>query len=88
MSARAQIELLWRDETLTLLDRHGIAGGVRSKARGAMWNRAAERLDAETIRRAVTDTLHERDLPERLGRHQAGQPVAAGARRTGEGGAR
>ena len=40
--ARALIELLWREETLELLRRHGIERGVKSKPRGAMWNRAAE----------------------------------------------
>ena len=59
--ARALIELLWRDETLALLEEHGIARGVRGRARAPMWDRAAEALAAETIRRAVIDALHERD---------------------------
>ena len=59
---RALIELLWRDETLALLERHGIDRGVRSKPRGAIWNHATARLDEETIRRAVADTLHDRDF--------------------------
>lgn len=58
---RALIELLWRDETLALLERHGIAHGVRSKPRGTMWNHATTLLDPRTIREAVTATLHERD---------------------------
>ena len=60
-SPRALIELLWRDETLALLCRHGIERGVRSKPRGAMWTRAAALLDGETIRRAVAEALHARD---------------------------
>ena len=59
--SRALIELLWRDETLSLLRHHGIERGVTSKPRGTMWNRAAALLDDETIRRAVADALHARD---------------------------
>ncbi|MCY4122793.1 MAG: hypothetical protein OXG72_17940 [Acidobacteria bacterium] len=47
---------------MTLLERHGIDRGVRSKPRGAMWNHAAARLDKDTIRQTVADTLHDRDF--------------------------
>ena len=59
--SRALIELLWRDDTLALLCRHGIERGVTSKARGVIWDRATEMLDDETIRRAVAEALHARE---------------------------
>ena len=51
--ARALIELLWREETLALLQRKGVAKGLRSKPREALWDRAAEVLALEEISDAV-----------------------------------
>lgn len=51
--ARALIELLWREETLALLEKNGAAKGVRSKSREVLWDRAAEILALEEIADAV-----------------------------------
>jgi hypothetical protein len=51
--ARALVELLWREETLALLERKGFAKGLRSKPREALWDRAAEVLALEEISVAV-----------------------------------
>jgi hypothetical protein len=46
---RALIELLWRDQTLALLERIGAADGLRSKPRDVLWDRAVERLSLDEI---------------------------------------
>lgn len=51
--ARALIELLWREDTLALLEKKGAAKGVRSKSREVLWDRAAEMLGLEEIADAV-----------------------------------
>lgn len=51
--ARALIELLWREETLALLEHKGAAKGMRSKPREVLWDRAAEILALEEISDAV-----------------------------------
>jgi hypothetical protein len=51
--ARAIVELLWREETLALLERNGLAKGLRSKPREVLWDRAAEVLALEEISATV-----------------------------------
>ena len=51
--ARALVELLWREETLALLEHKGFAKGLRSKPRDVLWDRAAEVLTLEEISDAV-----------------------------------
>lgn len=51
--ARALVELLWREETLALLEKNGVAKGVRSKPREVLWDLAAEILGLEEIADAV-----------------------------------
>lgn len=41
--------LLWRDEGLAVLERHGQARGVRSKPREAIWRRLAESLSLQEL---------------------------------------
>lgn len=55
--ARALIELLWRDETLALLERVGVASGVRSKTRDVLWDRAIQHLSLDEIAAAVRSHL-------------------------------
>jgi hypothetical protein len=55
--ARALIELLWRDQTLALLERIGAADGVRGKPRDVLWDRATQRLTLEEIAEAVRSHL-------------------------------
>lgn len=56
-SARALVELLWREQALALLECAGVAHGVRSKPRDVIWDRAAETLSLEDIAQAVRDHL-------------------------------
>lgn len=51
--ARALVELLWREETLALLEHKGVAKGLRSKPREVLWDRAAEVLALKEISDAV-----------------------------------
>ena len=51
--ARALVELLWREETLALLEHKGFAKGLRSKPRDVLWDRAADVLTLEEISDAV-----------------------------------
>ncbi len=53
----ALAQLLWRDEALALLERHGIDRGVRSKPKLAMWERLADRLPAEELSEGVCEAL-------------------------------
>jgi hypothetical protein len=49
----ALAQLLWRAEALAVLERHGCAAGVRSKARAALWDRLAESLSLHDLGREV-----------------------------------
>ncbi|HZF31076.1 MAG TPA: hypothetical protein VE907_18320, partial [Gammaproteobacteria bacterium] len=51
--ARALIELLWREETIALLEQRGAAGGLRSKPREQLWDRATQVFTLEEIATAV-----------------------------------
>ena len=53
----AMAEFLWREEALTLARTHGIARGVLSKNRDAIWSRLADRLPLGTIREAAVEAL-------------------------------
>jgi len=55
--ARTLVELLWRADTLALLERIGAAEGLRSKPRDVLWDRAVERLSLEEIALAVRNHL-------------------------------
>lgn len=55
--ARAIVELLWRGETLALLERIGRADGVRSKPRDVLWDKASQCLTLEEIAAAVRSHL-------------------------------
>lgn len=53
-------QLLWRDEALAVLERHGCDRGVRSKPRVALWTRLAESLSLEDLGREVREALRAR----------------------------
>lgn len=55
--ARSLVELLWRADTLALLERIGAAEGMRSKPRDVLWDRAVELLSLEEIALAVRNHL-------------------------------
>jgi hypothetical protein len=56
-SPRAIVELLWRDEAVSLLESHGSAQGVRSRPRCEVWDRICETLELSQIRTAVRTSL-------------------------------
>lgn len=53
-------QLLWRDEALDVLTRHGLDAGVRGKARHVLWERLAQQLDLGVLRREVREALKAR----------------------------
>lgn len=52
--------LLWRDELLTILERAGVARGVRGKPRGEVTRRVVETLSVRDLRDAVRACLKAR----------------------------
>jgi hypothetical protein len=54
------VQLLWRDEALAALEARGLAGGVRSKPRRAVWDRLAMALPADELILLVRDQLKNR----------------------------
>ena len=50
-------QLLWREEALGVLTRHGHDRGVRSKPRAALWERLAERLALEDLAWEVREAM-------------------------------
>jgi hypothetical protein len=52
--------LLWRDEALATLERHGGTHGFRTKPRAALWAALSERLTLDTLRAEVRTTLKTR----------------------------
>ena len=56
--------LLWRDEAIATLAAFGLDRGVRTKRRGLVWQRLADQLPLDDLRRAVRDALKVR--PQRI----------------------
>ncbi len=50
-------QLLWREEALAVLERHGHDKGVRSKPRAALWERLAERLALQELAYEVREAM-------------------------------
>jgi hypothetical protein len=57
VSAHALAQLLWRDEALEILERHGIAAGYVSKPKRELWGRLAEALDRADLHAEVRAAL-------------------------------
>ena len=53
-------QLLWRDEALALLERHGLERGLRSKPRHVLWRALADQLSQDDLASAVRDQLRSR----------------------------
>lgn len=49
--------LLWRDEAITALEEFGLDRGVRTKRRRLIWQRLADQLPLDDLRRAVRAAL-------------------------------
>ena len=60
--ARALVEFLWLEDSIALLERHGLDRGVRSKPRRIIWDRICESLDIEVIATAVRAHLKTRAI--------------------------
>ena len=60
--ALAIAQLLWHAEALEVLERRGLARGVRSKRRAFAWQRMVEKLSLEEIRSEVRLALRARPL--------------------------
>lgn len=61
LDAATLASLLWRDEALAVLDRLGVARGVRSKPRQALYERLACALDLDSLRAEVRAALKARE---------------------------
>ncbi len=66
VEARALVELLWRDDAISLLDERGEAYGVRSKPRPVVWDRICEMFEVEEIAVEVRTRLVARVTPRGL----------------------
>ena len=57
VEVQSLVELLWRDDALSLLDRKNATWGVRSKPRRIMWDRICEQFEKAEIAAAVREQL-------------------------------
>ncbi|TAM46039.1 MAG: hypothetical protein EPN55_06495 [Gammaproteobacteria bacterium] len=55
--ARALVEFLWLEDSIALLERHGLDRGVRTKPRRVIWDRICENIEIEVIAAAVREKL-------------------------------
>lgn len=68
----AVVQLLWRDEVLAILTKHGLASGLLASSRRKIWQELASRVPLSELRREVCRALKARkgwraDRPRRLG---------------------
>lgn len=57
VDANALVQLLWRDEVLSILRVNGIGRGLSSKSRKYLWKVMTSRLDLATIKSSVRNCL-------------------------------
>ena len=57
VDAEALVQLLWRDEVMSILKTHGIARGLSSKSRKYLWKVLVAELDLPTIKASVRNCL-------------------------------
>jgi hypothetical protein len=57
---RTLAELLWRDDAVELLNRHGLGRGLSGKPRSVIWDRLCEQLPVDVIGAAVRANLKAR----------------------------
>lgn len=60
VDAASLVQLLWRDEALAVLTRHGQDSGVRTKPRDIVWTRLVLVLELDRLRDEVRGTLKAR----------------------------
>lgn len=54
------VQLLWHDEALSILEKHKMADGVRSKTRRHIWNVLAQNIPLPQLLIIIRDTLKNR----------------------------
>lgn len=57
VDAASLVQLLWRDEALAVLARHGKDSGVRTKPRDTLWMRLSLTLELDQLRHEVREAL-------------------------------
>jgi hypothetical protein len=60
VSAEAVAQLLWRDEALEILERHGLGAGCLSKPKRELWRRLADELGTAELQAEVRASLKRR----------------------------
>lgn len=76
------VQLLWRDETLTILADLGISSGMRSKSRRQLWDRLVSAVSLDELRRLVREKIKARGdwrAVTRQARCNGSSPTAATA---------
>lgn len=61
VDASVLVQLLWRDEAVSILAAHGIDAGLRSKPRRAAWERIVEYFDGAQVSALVRQQLKSRE---------------------------
>jgi hypothetical protein len=74
-------QLLWREEALEVLQRHGCDRGVRSKPRAALWQRLAESLALDDLAEEVREAMKARKSTWRATSRRRRRRVRRGRRR-------
>ena len=74
-------QLLWRDEAVATLERHGYAKGVKSKTRPIIWDRVANSLSLDDIGSEVRAALKARGETWRRDLRDGGRVVRKRRRR-------
>jgi len=75
----ALCQLLWRQESLSILSDLGLAHGVRTKSRKLMWRMIASVLDHKQLRETVSHTLRKRTSWRNTPLTKISSPTASGA---------
>ncbi len=57
---RAMVELLWREESLQLLRKHGGDKGLTTKPRKLIWDKLCHQLEEETLAKAILSIVKAR----------------------------
>ncbi len=55
------VQLLWKDETLSVLASRGLDRGVRSKSKWDIWDKMIQTMDLDDLRQAVREYLKKRE---------------------------
>lgn len=63
---RSLVELLWLDTAMALLEKRGVASGIRGKPRRIVWDEVCRQLSEDEIAKQVRDNLKARAEPQAL----------------------